>query len=172
VKGSAIRWESEPGRCTAMHGGQSQRSFALAATGCLAMPCQVANPVGVHEQPYLSQMRGIRLFRCTDVTPCASYPPAHAGGLYGERRIQARSVSDGVGTKTDVTPCVASDPPAYSGGLYGGMGRASDVVPRIARGFRTPVIFSRLTAVCRADPAAACRCRRARFCCSIHPTGS
>jgi len=35
--------------------------------------------------------------------------------------IQARSVSDGVGTTIDVaTPCVASDPPAHAEGLYGG----------------------------------------------------
>jgi hypothetical protein len=33
--------------------------------------------------------------------------------------IQARSVSDGVGTTIDATPVVASDPPAYAGGFYG-----------------------------------------------------
>jgi hypothetical protein len=33
--------------------------------------------------------------------------------------IQALSVSDGISTMIDATPCVASDPPAYAGGLYG-----------------------------------------------------
>jgi hypothetical protein len=35
------------------------------------------------------------------------------------RFIQARSVSDGIGTTFDVTPCVASDPPAHAECLYG-----------------------------------------------------
>jgi len=35
------------------------------------------------------------------------------------RVIQARSVSDGIGTTFDATPGVASYPPAYAGGLYG-----------------------------------------------------
>jgi hypothetical protein len=35
------------------------------------------------------------------------------------RGIQARSVSDGVGTTVDATPCLASDPPAYAEGFYG-----------------------------------------------------
>jgi len=44
----------------------------------------------------------------------ASDPPAHAGGLYGNR------VSDCVGTTIDeAPPCVASDPIAYAPGLYG-----------------------------------------------------
>jgi len=42
------------------------------------------------------------------------------------RVIQARSVSDGIGTTFDATPGVASDPPAYAGGLYGSV---SDCVP-------------------------------------------
>jgi hypothetical protein len=47
-------------------------------------------------------------------------PGAFIGGP-----IQARSVSDCVGTTIDVAPCVASDPPAYAGGLYGEGERAS-----------------------------------------------
>jgi hypothetical protein len=43
---------------------------------------------------------------------------------------QALSVSDGIGTTIDATPCVASDPPAYAGGLYGGF--ASDGLPCLA----------------------------------------
>ncbi len=35
------------------------------------------------------------------------------------RFIQARSVSDCVGTTFEVTPSVASDPPAHAGGLHG-----------------------------------------------------
>jgi len=33
--------------------------------------------------------------------------------------IQARSVSDGIGTTFDAAPSMAADPPAYAGGLYG-----------------------------------------------------
>ena len=48
--------------------------------------------------------------------------------------IQARSVSDCVGTTIDVAaPCVASDPPAYAEGFYGsGMERAGDAAPQDA----------------------------------------
>ena len=51
----------------------------------------------------------------------ASDPPAHAEGFYsdGPSPIKARSVSDGIGTTRDVTPCVTSDPPAHAEGFYG-----------------------------------------------------
>ena len=44
-------------------------------------------------------------------------------GIRSPCPIQARSVSDGIGTTIGAAPCVASDPPAYAGGLYGDLPR-------------------------------------------------
>jgi hypothetical protein len=61
----------------------------------------------------------------------------NAWGCGTRRRIQARSVSDCVGTKVGVSDdaalCVASDPPAYAEGFYGsGVERAGVAAPQDA----------------------------------------